>query len=448
MSEGAFGELARCPRCEGEVLPDPQGLRCVGCAMRFPQVGGIPLLLAEPHAMLADWRARAAEFRDHHAETGDLLLAALATEAKLPSTRLRLSTLRDRLAEHSERLLALLHEAGIEPAARIAEDGARVPGEASLTAYYHQIHRDWGWDHASDEVRDGLAEVEQVLGEPAALGKVLVLGAGACRLAYELHQRHDASLTVALDINPLPFLVARTLLHGGEIPLFELPIRPRASDAVCIERHLRAPTPARPGFAFLFADGLHPPFATASFDTVLTPWFIDQIPKDLADLVPEIHRLLRPGGQWLNTGPLVYHPGHTALAHRYCADEVLDLATAGGFAIAAQRRARLLYLQSPDGCQGRTEDVLTFRALRREAPEANAEPPWLAATDQPVPHLPGLDGYVAPHPFFAAVARLIDGQRSCRAIAACLVRDHGIPAAQAEAGVAACLREIHRSLQS
>ena len=38
-------------------------------------------------------------------------------------------------------------------------------------------------------------------------------------------------------------------------------------------------------FHFFLANGTEPPFADQTFDTVVTPWFIDQVPTDLEDLL-------------------------------------------------------------------------------------------------------------------------------------------------------------------
>jgi hypothetical protein len=274
-----------------------------------------------------------------------------------------------------------------------------------------------------------------------------VLGAGAARLAIDLHGAR-ADTTIALDVNPLPFVIAKRLAAGEALQLFELPLRPRDSGHTFVDRTLRASALPDANFHFLFADGLTPPLVDGSIDTLLTPWFIDQIPTDMATLVPEIGRVLADGGRWVNFGPLLYQPTHTRLAHRYCFDEVLELAREAGFEVERHTIERMRYMESPACCQGRTELVLTFSAIKGE-PIARPEPAraaWREDLDAPVPRFAGLAEYQPPHPMFAAVAALIDGQRSARAIAAVLVAQHGLPADEAPAAVQACLGEIARKL--
>jgi len=421
----------------------------VACANRYPAVGGIPVLMQAATAEVAHWGHRLHEFVLDNNSARASVLAQLASEAKLDTTRRRLEQLHDQLAVHRERIVAALEHAGVKPTPRSSPDPAAVLGEGTITAYYHQIHRDWAWAaEGNDEVAESVAAVSDVIAEGASLGTMVVLGAGAARLAYELHRTHDVSLTIAIDINPLPALVARRLIAGETVPLFELPIRPRDLNHVCVDHQLQAPAAPTEGFELLFADGLEPPIDDGQVDTVLTPWFIDQIPTDLAMLVPEIRRILRPGGCWLNFGPLVYHPGHTRLVHRYGHDEVLDLVTRAGFAIESHSFERMKYMQSPSGCQGRTEMVLTFCARKGLAEsDAHSEPSWLEDLDGPVPIMTGAQDYQPPHPLFAAVLALVDGARSMRDIAAVLIRSHGLPDDAATPAVQTCLREIDRQLR-
>src|SRR6185436_7380245 len=104
-------------------------------------------------------------------------------------------------------------------------------------------------------------------------------------LAYDVHQRLGPSSTIALDVNPLPILVAQRAIFGEGLELSELPVNPHDADAACRRFQLRAPAPARDGLHLLFADGLRPPLRPGSIDTVITPWFIDQVPSDLAALL-------------------------------------------------------------------------------------------------------------------------------------------------------------------
>jgi len=418
-------------------------------------VGGVPCLLDDAHGEVERWRSRLGEFVRENNASRDAMLAQLVAEPQISRlSRHRVETLRAKLEIHRDRILAVAEHAGLAPGPAVEDPTSTVQGEGELTSYFHQLHRDWGWDTGGaipEEVGLAVAEVMDALDGGAPLGDMLVLGAGACRLPWEIHARGHATSTLALDINPLPFWVARRLLSGEVIRLFEFPLRPRSTEDVAVDRGLQ--TEARGGaeFAFAFADGLDPPVRSHAFDTLFTPWFIDQIPRDIQGMFAIADEVLKPGGVWLNHGPLVYHPTHTALMHRYCVDEVLGMVEANGFRIDWHRFARLPYMVSPAGTQGRTEMVLTFRATKVGGAKAPAEVPaqaaWLSDPTVPIPVLPGLAEYQPPHPMFVAIVGAIDGRRTAADIGRLLAERHGVPPASATAGVLAALQEIARALE-
>lgn len=402
---------------------------------------------------MARWGRWLGELVEEIDRSHEAILAQLAGERLLPRSRARLKQLHDELPRHRAQVVELFAAAGIAPSRRAAsspgraDERTRVPTEGSITAYYPQIHRDWGWSgHEPDENALALAAIESVLKPGHRLGRTLVLGAGAGRLTWELASRHGAAPVVALDLNPLPYLVAARIFAGETVDLLEMPGVALSSAHVMVDRRLAPPGPVPPGVALAFADALDPPVDDGAFDTVVTPWFIDQVPQDLRELVPVIHRVLAEGGAWLDHGPCIHHPAHTRVAHRYRHDEVLEIVDASGFRVEAHDYRAIPYMASPASAQSRTEMVLSFFATRiaAPAPQEEAEPPWLADPSLPVPRLENLEGYTPPHPMFAAVIALVDGRRSVAEIAAELVRTHGLPPDAATMGVAACLREIRR----
>lgn len=409
--------------------------------------------MTDPDAAISRWRAALGAFVLETQDVTRRLAVALVEQELPPRSRARLTRVAEAMPKHRDAVVGVLRDAGLELPAE-GETGT-VSSPDALMSYYTLIHRDWGWAPEVDEVTPALDAIEAVLPSDFRLGTTLVLGAGTGRLAWELGlRRGDEAPIVALDVNPLPLLVTRRLMQGKPTALYELPGHPRRSSVAAIERSLDASTEPPPGLSLVLGDGLSPPVARGRFDTVITPWFVDQVPHDVATLPPVIRQVLREGGSWINQGPLVYDPARTAPEHRYCADELLEIVAAAGFQVRAATYEKMAYLASPVSTQGRTETVLTMHAVMREpgSQPAREEPRWLRA-DQgvglPVPRLSGLESYAAPHPTVAAVASRIDGKRSVADIARNLVRagelaDDGA----AEVAVRGCLKIIWKALGS
>lgn len=325
----------------------------------YPSLGSIAVLLPQPEAHVALWRGQLGLLL----ERGDKTLHALEESARasglLPGTAKRLSALGRAVCDQVADVAALLGPAlgGAAP-----PSGGLPRGVVEHIGY---LYRDWGWPHV------GYSENEAALSHIAALlqtrelGRTLVLGAGACGLAYELHLRHGATHTVVVDIDPYLLVPAERVVRGESVRLTEASLKVLEAGDVARAWTLSAPSGALGPevFSFALADGLHPPFADGSFDSVVTPWFIDQVPRDLPALLNEIRRLLRPGGWWLNQGPLIY-PEQVPFERRYSADELLELLPSAGFASLGSSRASLPYLVSPLTGHGKVEAVLTSLAVR------------------------------------------------------------------------------------
>jgi hypothetical protein len=115
------------------------------------------------------------------------------------------------------------------------------------------------------------------------------------------------------------------------------------------------------------ANGLAPPFVHGTFDTIVTPWFIDQVPPDLPAFLATTNRMLRPGGRWINHGPLLYPPD-APLSRRFSCEEVFELAARAGFAMGRTSEASYPHFVSPLNGRGKVEWTLTFVATKTGDP--------------------------------------------------------------------------------
>lgn len=443
-------ELLSCPSCQGALEADGQ-LRCRACPQVFPDVAGLPWLFPEPDRALGEWRARVHGYLAGLETQAARYRASLTGELTRATTRNRLKLLASACTDQARRVRALLAPL-LDGAPAAAPEiysalGTTLPAGQGLAGYYANLHRDWNWGESENEA--GYRLVDEALGTDPP-GRMLLLGVGAGRLAHDLHRRRASDAVVAADINPL-FLLAANRLHAGEtLELYEFPLAPRDLASHAILRRLAAPAPAGPGLHLVFADVTRAPFASGAFDTVVTPWLIDVLEDDFAVFARRVNRWLRPGGRWVNSGPLSFSADDPA--RRHSLEEVCEIVTEAGFEPFEPTEATVPYLCSPASRHGRMEALVTFATSKRrevsQPPPAARGPDWLVHTDQPIPMSAALQGRQIELRVLAYVVAMVDGRRSVRDVARELVERRLMSESEAEPTVRAFLARLHQESQA
>jgi uncharacterized protein YbaR (Trm112 family) len=429
----ALLDLLMCPACRGQLAEQGGSYQCRQCQTDYPTLGGVPCLLPGPDRWRASWRLQLEELTSAAEDTVAMFEKELRKPALLPNTRLRLQTQIDLTRKTLAEVLSI-----IEPAAGPNTDNPIPAPRIDPLNTFHYLHRDWA---ETTENGTALACVERVL-DAAPLGRLLVLGAGAGRLAYDLHVTKRASLTVAIDIDPLVALVAQHMASGGRIELTEARSNATEMTRFGVLRTLQAPAGAVEHFHVLLANGLQPPLRDQMFDTVLTPWFIDVVPPDLRDFMSVLGRVLVPGGRWLNYGPLLFPPSRPA-AYRYAREEVAEIARAAGFTITRETDELVRFAYSPLAARGRLEHCIAFSA-QKGSPQADA---WLQIPHLPIPDFPGRAELRHESAAFNAIIALIDGRRSINDIAIHLGAGPDVNLGAMKDAVRLCLQTLHPSLE-
>lgn len=440
----ALAELMACPACGGRLT----GSGCLSCRLDFPTLGGIPWMLPEPRMALIEWRGRLHYLLTHYAAEAARQRATLAQESLGSLTRRRLEHVADALDDQAFRIRELMSPLGLaarnEAHAVHVALGTELPLHQGLSSYYTNLHRDWCWGEAENAA--GLAAVMGVLADGLRPERVLVLGAGAGRLAYDFHCALQPGLTVALDFNPLFLLAARRILEGEALELYEFPIAPRTIADHAVLRRLAAPTSTPGGLELLLADASSLPIKPGCFDVVLTPWFIDVASEPVARLLQRINRLLVPGGLWINHGSLAFADGRPGDA--LSLEELLAAMPAAGFEQPEPREAQLPYLSSPASRHARLETVITFGARKERDVEApapgRAVPDWLQQSDLAVPALTHFRAQALSTRVYAFLLAMIDGERTIRDMARLMEQQKLMTAADAEPAIR---RFLMRSLE-
>ena len=159
----------------------------------------------------------------------------------------------------------------------------------------------------------------------------------------------------------------------------EFPVDPNSDGDVVVERKLTRPFELRPGFSFVFADALRAPLA--GLDAVVTSWFIDVTRVDLRQTAAAINRVLRPGGLWLNLGPLRFHAD---LARSYSIEEMLEIVGRSAFELLSNDKHDIPYFDSPVSGSRRTDTVFRFAARKTGEAPARRHPRFASALgDEP-----------------------------------------------------------------
>jgi len=417
--------LTACPRCDKSPLtPKGDGYRCGACKVDYPSIAGIPWLFAEPDATLGEWRNRLQYSLQQLSNDSQRINASLSDEGMSDLTRRRLQHQREAADEHRNMLRKILEPVDIRSSQASYESyialRTRLPGDQGISTYYNNIHRDWAWGDAENAT--SLEQIRTIANGGESLGKTLVLGSGACRLAYDIHMQLDTEQCVAMDFNPLLLLVAKSVMSGQATELYEFPIAPKSIDDFAVLRTLSAPESIRDNFNFVLGDVLRPPFARGSFDTVVTPWIIDIVNEDLPVQAARINQLLKPEGRWINFGSLAFN--HPNRARCYSIEETLEIIEQSGFSAPTVHEERIPYMCSPASRHGRQETVVTFAASKNKNVQPPARhkalPDYIVTGKEPVPALKSFRSQAMSTQIHAFIMSLIDGKRTIGDMAAIL----------------------------
>ncbi len=355
-----------------------------------------------------------------------LELLRTARASALAASQPRLDALAEAIEGQVGALRVLFEDVGLSP----LPPPRRAPPFNPHMGYV-QLLRDWAWSDDAQNAEAAAAMVEH--GAEAEWNDVLVLGAGAGGLAADLH-RSVGTRTIAVDLNPLPLLVFDRLCAGGEVDLWEFPAYPSQPGAWAVRHRLRRPERTERLQTWI-ADALALPFTTGSFDVVVTHWFLDRVGRDPATVASLVHRLLRPGGVWINRGPLLYESAREWFGRPDIA-EVAAWARTLGFDVPEPVAEPVDYLNSPWSTQRRREVVYTFAATKRASED------WLDDETLPVPKSATRIAAQSRDPISAWCARQVDGSRSISRLAHDIRSKSSMSYAAAREGVR---ERLHRS---
>jgi len=156
--------------------------------------------------------------------------------------------------------------------------------------------------------------------------------------------------------------------------------------------------------------------------------------------------VLRPGGVWVNIGPLRFQ---AVLSRAYTIEETHEIVAASAFELSSQDHKDLPYFDSPISGSRRTDRVFRFAARKTgEAPSVDISdpaPPWVANPLVPIPITASLVALGRTSMFTTGVLGMIDGSRSIVEVARELGKAWGIDPARLQDELRAFLARLPAS---
>lgn len=450
-----------CPNCDsGDVLELERSavLRCPNCDTQYPVYASgeacIAWLFANPDTARLEWSARYRGFLKTNECTHNRLNRALADMRPASASRQRIDETRHAHREHRRQVEGLLADVGLDaddmvPAmTRVLQES--LPRNQSLMSYSDNVFRDWAWNNGENDALLDAVDTVLCADQRDRVGSVLTLGAGACRLPYDIHRKFAPTLSVALDLNPLLLIIGSQIIRGCPVSLYEFATAPLEHATAGVLQQCSAPVAfdddAEGKFEFVLGDATNPPFLPQSFDTVVTPWLIDILPQDLHDFIPHVNRLLPKDGVWVNTGSLAFFDDDPCRC--YSEAEVLKVVEENGFELLALDHRTVPYLQSPHSANGRVERIVSFAAKKRRDVKATRPvpllPDWILDTTRPVPSSMETTLASSSYLLTAQVLAAVDGKRSINAIGKLVARQYDLSTEECVLAIKRILKEAGR----
>jgi len=436
-NEASYISLLTCPTCNnGPIGEQKEKFICECCQSEFPIVGQIPWLYKDAQQTKADWQNRFTFFLQVIDSEANALKLALKKDNLLPQTQKRLRHMLQAKVEQAKQVEKLLKPLELTNQGSLSQSIAlsvKLPNTQALMSYYANVCRDWVYGEEENGIC--LDIILEALGDNKTLGTCVTLGAGACRLSYDLHQATKPDLSLVVDINPYLFYTAKRLIDGKNATIYEFPVAPINLDFGAVKLKASAPEQIKENFHFLFSDAMNPNFKKHAFDTILTPWLIDIIHQDSRDFFKRLNHILKPGARWINFGSLSYFHKDPSIC--YSIEEIAAIIEGSGFTIEYLKQIEIPYLHSPYSAQKRQETIVCFSARKNEDVEQPKPftllPEWLLDPSLAIPLRAEFKEQSSIHQTLEFVFKQIDGNRSIKDLAIGLASALGLQVEHSEA---------------
>ncbi len=356
LTEGLL-EILRCPD-SGEPLTLNENKLC-SSQWEYPVLGsGVPCLYRRPEQSRLEWGSRIKHFIDLERAHLKQLQQLASQQASLTRKRLLLQhEARHKNLAQMEKMLANWLPQKALP---------NTPSSQQIYSYFQLFFRDWCWP---EELQ---ASVEYFVSALANRdpGQLLLLGSGAGGLSYQLARELPEWHIVSLEHNPFLALASQHLFQGKLLKLHDYSLYPCRLEDTARKYQIKVPPMTDKQHQLVLASFPHLPFAPASFDALIAPWFFDILDCSFSDAVATASYFLKANGRFLLSGPVNVH--NPCYELQWCREEIEDcLQTCFETVSCCQQRQP--YLANPLDSQQRLETVLfaTADGVRKAQPPAD-----------------------------------------------------------------------------
>lgn len=346
--------LLACPSCTNEITSSD--LVCNTCDLQFPLLGDIPILVDNPETFLGDWFEH---FRNYILKQQAIIQQEnyiVDSGTHYAPQKSRLQNIVNARIENLSTLADIMRPLRDYGPGKKSDNLIKSSGQFNHIVYFL---RDWGWHNNEPEVMCN--KITEILPDDLSVKSLLVLGAGACKESYLLHNHYNSPLTVSLEIDPLKLLGAASIISGNTLYLNQILINNvrNASDNVS-RWELKCPSQPDNDFTYILANATRLPFTENAFHVLVTPFLIDAVGEDLRTLAPKIHKITQPDGYWVNYGVMAFQPEMS-----YTGEEVIDIVETSGFEILEYGYQKKSHLSPEESCQQQIYDCLYFAARKK-----------------------------------------------------------------------------------
>lgn len=342
--EQRFVDILTCP-LTGERLELSDGELCSENTS-YPIFNNIPWLFKNPEYSFLEWSTKIEGFIEEEEAYTKHLLALHDLNSK-ELTKQRFSQIVDAKTFNLEVLKDTLSLFLGHKHIRL------MPSKQQIQSYYQLIFRDWVWK--TNETKTYLDFITKSV-DSFEEKKILVLGAGACGLSYQLATANPTSAIIATDHNPFLFLTANKIINGEQVELFDYSNYPKRLSETSKKYSIKN-TKGVANHHQVLSSFPNLPFNKNDFDIIICPWFLDILEIDLDEAFNESIKYLKPDGDFICISPGNKHSND--VTEQLTSSEMNSIFESH-FEKSNYENTELNYLENPIESHKRVENIFMF----------------------------------------------------------------------------------------